>query len=365
MSNWMKQLVKDFGVIAAEMPALSTKVIKMPSPSLNWAVGNGGIAEGKAMCLFGPESGGKSLLMQLILAQIQADDPEAICILFDAEYSFNPEWFAKLGGDLNRLIVRQSNDPLKIFDYIIEDLSEMLQDGAPIRAIAIDSVKSIIYPKDVKEKTTKVVMGGSGAAYLGSALKRILPVIREHNVTTVLVQQIYEQLDEYKKLRNPYVVPDGRSLKFFCDYMLQVEKLETRAGIVTQGKNIHGSDHQIGHKVRVKVKKNRTDAPYRAAQFTLDYNKGIINTGEEVFELAKSLDVIFHPINPDTKKLNTMMWQFADHDAIKGQDNMKQWVIDNPQIQNAIMAACETVSDEAVAKRNEDDVEIDVDLKDL
>ena len=221
MTNWMEKLTKDFGTLAEDMPKPSDSTIALSSPSLNWAVGNGGFVEGKAICLFGPESGGKSLLMQLIMAEIQRKDPTAIGILFDAEYSFNPEWFRKLGGDPKRLIVRQSNDPLKIFDYASPEgeMYEMLQNGAPIKFIGIDSVKAIRYPKDIKKKSTDQVMGGGGASYLGSALKGLLPVIREFNITTIMVQQVYEEMDQYKKMNNPYIVPDGRALKHFCDYI--------------------------------------------------------------------------------------------------------------------------------------------------
>src|SRR5207245_2392721 len=98
----------------ADIPKPTDQVIKLASPSLNWAIGNGGLVVGKAICFYGAESGGKSLLMQLTLIQIQKQDPEAICVLFDAEYAFNPSWFKKLGGDLDRLYVRQTNDPVKI-----------------------------------------------------------------------------------------------------------------------------------------------------------------------------------------------------------------------------------------------------------
>lgn len=367
MSNWMSKLTKDFGVLAEDMPAPQDHVITMPSPSLNWAVGNGGLVEGKAICFFGPESGGKSLLMQLVMIQIQQDDPDAICILFDTEFSFNKNWFAKLGGDNKRLIVKQTNDPIEIFDKISigGELHEMLQDGAPVKAIAIDSVKAIRYPKDIKTKSTDQTMGGGGASYLGSALKGVLPVIRGYNVTTLLVQQVYEEMDQYKKMNNPWIVPDGRALKHFCDYMLQVERIDSKAGRIEEGKNIHGGAQQIGHIIRVKAKKNRCGAPYRTAQISLSYNDGIINTGEELFELAKSLGVIYHPISENTGKVNNQMWQFGDYDPIRGEANMKVWVVGDKQVQKEIFAACCAVDTEAEKARDQivgtTDVEIDPD----
>jgi RecA/RadA recombinase len=361
----MEKLTKDFGKLAEDMPKPQDNVISLSSPSFNWAVGNGGIVQGKSICLFGPESGGKSLLMQLIMARIQQEDPEAIGILFDAEYSFNPEWFIKLGGDPKRLIVRQSNDPLKIFDYMSPEgeMYEMLQEGAPIRFVGIDSVKAIRYPKDIKTKSTDQVMGGGGASYLGSALKGVLPVIREFNITTIMVQQVYEEMDKYKKMNNPYIVPDGRALKHFCDYMIQVEKLETKAGRIEEGTNIHGGAQQVGHIIRAKCKKNRLAAPYRTAQLTLRYEGGITDTDVELFDLAKSLGVIYHPMKDG--KVNNQMWQVGNHDPIRGEANIRDFVLNNPDVQREILAELGEVTDEQVARRNVEvavaDINIDAD----
>lgn len=366
-SKWMSKLTADFGKIAAALPKPTDQVIPLASPSLNWAIGNGGLVVGKAICFYGAESGGKSLLMQLTMAEIQKQDPDAICILFDAEYAFNPSWFAKLGGDLNRLVVRQTNDPLKIFDYISGEMLEMIQEGAPIKCIAIDSVKSIKYPKDMKKQSTDQTMGGGGASYLGSALKHVTPVIRENNITCLLVQQVYEEMDQYKKMRNPYIVPDGRALKHFCDYMAQVDKLETKDGIVEGGENIHGGSAQTGHKVRVKFKKNRVGAPYRTAQFTLDYEFGIVDTANEVFDLAKSLGIVYHPVNPDTGKVNNQMWQFASYPPIRGEANMRQFVTSSVQVKEEVIAACNGATLEQVAARNDEIsvADISLDIQDL
>lgn len=351
-TKWMSQLTRDFGYIAGDMPEPENSIIRLPSPSLNYCVGNGGIIEGKALCLFGPESGGKSLLMQLILAEIQNKHKDGICILFDTEYSFNKRWFEKLGGDLSRLVVRQTNDPLKIFDYMEKDILEKLQDGMPLKGIAIDSVKAIRYPGDHKSKTTDISMGGSGAKYLGPALKGLLPIIRDYGITTTLVQQVYEELDQYKAARNPYKLPDGRALKHFCDYMLQVEKLDTKSGAVEAGKNMIGSDNQVGHKVRVKAKKNRCAAPYRVAEFTLEYEKGIVNTPLELFNLAESLGVIYHPISATTGKPNNTMWKFAQHDDVKGKENMIKLVFEDKALQTEMYDAIMNASDSASETRN-------------
>lgn len=343
MTNWMSKLTKNFGQIAADVARPVDQVVKLPSPSLNYVVGNGGLTKGKLACLVGPESGGKSLLSQLIFIQLQKDNPDGICILFDTEYSFNPSWFEKLGGDLSRLVVRQSNDPLKIFDYIEGEMKEMMQEGAPIIGICIDSIKNIRYPKDIKDKSTKMVMGGGGASYLGSALKGTIPVIREFNITTLFVQQVYDEMDEYKKMSNPFVVPDGRALKHACDYMLEITRVDSKAGRLENGKNIYGGDQQIGHKVRIKNRKNRLGAPFRVGEFWLSYTEGIINQHEEIFDLASSLGVLSKP--------NMMTYEFMGQ-TFRGKDACKEAIKNDPKLAMAIEDACNSAGDEATKSRN-------------
>lgn len=355
MSNkWMSKLVSDFGTIAEDLQTNLSSVQPTRSPSLNYATGIGGFQPGKISVLYGPESSGKSLLAMMAVADYQKRDRDAIFIWFDAEFSFNLPLFNKIGGDSKRLIVRKSNDPLKIFDYIGGEMLEALQEGAPIRGIVIDSIKAIRYPKESNMKqTTDQKMGGTGASYLPSALKLVIPVIAEHNLLTFLIQQVTMEIDPMKALRNPYVITEGRALKHAADLMLEIVKLDTKNGVLEAGENIHGGAQQIGHKVRIKVKKNRLGAPARSAQFTYHYDQGIIDTDVEIFELGKSLGVIFHPKNPETGKENVQMWQFSSLPPVRGEANMLSAVKQSKVMQQEILDAC--------YKHQDADVNLDTD----
>lgn len=347
-NKWMTKLVNDFGTIASQLKT-AKQVLPTRSPSLTWATDCGGFVAGKVYCLYGPQQAGKSLLAYMSIADIQKRDPEAIAVWFDAEFSFSPELFEKMGGDLERLVVRKSNDPLKIFDYIGGEMLEQLQEGAPIRAIVIDSVKSIRYPKEVnKKQSTDMIMGGTGAAYLPSALKMVVPVVAEYNLFTFLIQQVSVEIDPMKALRNPFVLPDGQALKHAADMMLEITKLDTKNGILEKGETLTGSAAQVGHKVRVKVKKNRLGRPARVAQFTYHYDHGIVDTANEIVDMAKALGVIFHPLNPESGKENTMMWQFGNYDPIRGEQNMREFVTRSKSVQEEVVAACNAFKDSSV-----------------
>ncbi len=341
MSKWLSRMTSDLGMVAAELKNKALPPVSTRSPSLNWATSIGGFQPGKISVLYGPEQSGKSLLAMMAIADEQKKDPEAIFVWFDAEYSFNLALFEKIGGDSSRLVIRRSNDPLKIFDYIGGEMLELLQEGAPIKGIVIDSIKAIRYPKETNMKqTTDQKMGGTGASYLPSTLKLVIPVIAEYNLLTFFIQQVTMEIDPMKALRNPYVITEGRALKHAADLMLEIVKLDTKNGVLESGETITGAAQQTGHKVRIKVKKNRLGIPARMAQFTYHYDHGIVDTGGEIFELAKSLGIVFHPVSSTTGKENTMMWAFGNYDPIKGEDNMKQFVINSKKVQNEIMEAC-------------------------
>lgn len=341
MSKWMSRLTADFGVVAASLNNKLLPVIPSRSPSLNWATAIGGFQPGKVSVVYGPESCGKSLLAMMAIADYQKKDPDAIFVWFDAEFSFNLTLFIKVGGDAKRLIVRKSNDPLKIFDYIGGEMLEALQEGAPIRGLVIDSIKAIRYPKESNMKqTTDQKMGGTGASYLPSTLKLVIPIIAEYNLMTFFIQQVTMEIDPMKALRNPYVITEGRALKHAADIMLEMVKLDTKNGIIESGETISGAAQQTGHKVRIKVKKNRLGAPARMAQFTWHYDRGVIDTDTEIFELGKSLGVIYHPINEETGKANVQMWAVGTYPPIRGEANMLEFVKGSPTVQDEIMAAC-------------------------
>jgi recombination protein RecA len=340
MSKWMSKLTSDFGKIASTIKNTEPTPIPSWSPSLNWATTKRGFMPGKVNIVYGPESCGKSMLAMMAIIELQHRDRDAIAIWFDAEFSFNVDFFTKLGGDPDRLVVRQSNDPLKIFDYIGGELLEHLQEGAPIKAIIIDSIRSIRFPKDMKKQTTDMIMGGTGANYLPSAFKLVIPVIAEFKLMTFFIQQVSIQIDPMKALRNPYVLPDGQALKHIGDLMIEMVKLDTKNGIVESGETITGAAQQTGHKVRIKIKKNRMGAPARMAQFTFNYDHGVVDVANEIFDLGKSLGVVYHPVSATTGKENNMMWQFGNYDPLKGEDNMRVFVKGSKRVQEEIMEAC-------------------------
>jgi hypothetical protein len=245
-----------------------------------------------------------------------------------------------------------TNDPVEIFDFIYGDLNKKLQDGAPIRAIGIDSMRAIVYPADQKDESTKQNMGGSAAKYLEPVLKQCIKVTYQHRIPFFLVQQVYQEIDIYKARTEPWVIPGGIALRHASDYILIVEKLTQKKNRIEEGKNLIGGDQQMGHKVRVFFRKNKTANPYRTAEFTLHYEHGIVDTPNELYNLAKAAGIIYHPISDNTGRPNNSMWTIDGYEPIRGEENFRQWFFSNKDIQDRALKLCDGISEQTVRNMN-------------
>jgi recombination protein RecA len=301
MSGWYDKIQKmGDGLIADQLTATSVaKKLLIPSPSFNWAVG-GGLVFGKIATIYGPEQSGKSLIAQLAIASLHAEDPEAWALWYDAEYSFDSDYAGKLGVDLKRLLVIQSNKPSDIFDHFVDKILPMLQatDPFPLKIMVIDSIKSIRGPKEADTDSVEQHVMGDLSQLLQKAFRKIIPPLKQHGILTICVQQVSEEFDQTKVMQgHKWHVPSGMALRHASDYMVLVEKVENKASKIFDEthRGISNMPIQLGHIIRCKVEKNRVNCPHLVAQFRLQYGVGVVDTELEICELGVNLGVVGRP----------------------------------------------------------------------
>lgn len=301
MSNkWLSGLIdKENTWVGSQLPSTFDKTVIPSSPSFNYALGGKGFVYGRVPVFYGPESSGKSLMALMMIAEMHRQDPEGLAIYITSEYDFSEERALNMGVDLNRTLIRKTNIPEQIFDWIESKVADMCQQGAPYRIIVVDSIKSIRGPKEMNLSSSENHVMGDLSGYLPKAFKLIVDSVRKYNLLTILIQQVNEEMDPLKQKQGvKWSVPGGKALHHFADYMCLFERIERKdSKIFNPGVKIYDHEEQIGHRVRVKIIKNRLGSPFRVGEFDLEYKKGIVNQHLEVVELAIGLGIVERPTN--------------------------------------------------------------------
>lgn len=332
-NDWLSKIQKmEVGLIGSEMEDSKKEMLYLPSPSLNWALG-GGLAFGKVLTVYGPEQGGKSLLALLAVSQLHKKDSNAWAVWYDAEVSFDKGYAAKLGVDLNRIWVISSNKPKDIFDHFYKDVWSMMQEGFPCRVMVIDSIKSILGPREADANSVEDHVIGDISQLLGKAFRKIIQPVRKHKVLTICIQQVSEQMDMMKQQQGiKWHVPSGQHLKHFSDYMVLVERVSSKATKIFDDthKDIRKLPIQLGHTVRCKIDKNRTDSPHKMAEFRLRYGVGVVDIPLEIATLSVNLGIVNRP--------NNVVYEFQGQKAT-GFKNFVQLVEDNIDFRDKLLDA--------------------------
>lgn len=321
-NKWITKLNNMEGSVNLETDP-NLNVIQTPSPSANWAFGNKGhgLPKGYTMLLGGPAKAGKSLISLTMIGQMHKDDPDAIAVVYNTEMrgelQANTESLSRLGVDKDRFVVFDTNQPDMIFDKISKDLAAMCDDGAPIRMIVIDSLSFIAGRRSMNSDTVMQQQIGDKAATIQAGLELILPVIRKHKIACVLLTHVRDEMDQHEIMRgNKHRLQAANATKHFAEVFAFVERNRAKAGrtdlegndfVDDSVKDLMGKGDVTGHKIRFKVLDTSFGVSGRTAEFTLDFEKGIINQHEEIFTLGINTGVIERP-NNRTYKIGSETW---------------------------------------------------------
>lgn len=299
-NKWMQKLQKMEGAVQeGYSPFARENVLRSPSPSLNWIFGKGaGLPYGYSAIFYGPPKSGKSLASYLLASQLHKDTEEGIAIRFDTEMRADAQLDPMWGIDQDRFIAYNVNDPTQIYDRIANELSEMLDQGMPVKLIIIDSLQGMKGVKRMGKDSVADHLMGDDALTHTIGLKNILPIIRKHKIALVCTSHIRANLDA--GMYGPKEkMAGGWAQKHFFEYFIEVKKNNASADKIENDevKDFRGKKEISGHKIYVKMADSSVGIQGRSGQFTLDYRKGLIGVGEEIATLAKSLNLVEMPNN--------------------------------------------------------------------
>lgn len=247
-------------------------VIKTGAPSLDIALGIGGVPRGRIVEIFGPESSGKSTLALHIVANAQRNGGVAAYI--DAEHALDPIYAAKIGVNINDLLISQPDCGEEALN-----IAETLARSNAIDVIVIDSVAALV-PKSELEGEIGDSFVGLQARLMSQALRKLTASLSKSNTCAIFINQIREKIGVM--YGSPETTTGGRALKFYSSLRLEIRRI---AGI--KG----GDSSEIGNRVKVKVVKNKMAPPFQVSEFDILFNEGISRTGS-VIDLATEYNII-------------------------------------------------------------------------
>ena len=152
----LKGIEKTFGkgsiMRLGERPHVDVDVIPSGSILLDQALGVGGYPKGRIVEIYGPESSGKTTLALEAIAQAQKKGGRAAFI--DAEHSIDPEYAAKLGVDIDELILSQPDNGEQALE-----ITERLAESGAIDIIVVDSVAALVPQAEIEGTMTDNQVG--------------------------------------------------------------------------------------------------------------------------------------------------------------------------------------------------------------
>jgi recombination protein RecA len=301
-----KGTVMRLGQQAAGVPV---EVVSTGSIGLDLALGIGGVPRGRVVEIYGPESSGKTTLALHILAEAQKKG--GACAFIDAEHALDSTYTAKLGVDLDDLMISQPDTG----EQALEIADTLVRSGA-VDVVVIDSVAALVPQAELEGE-----MGdnhvGLHARLMSQAMRKLTSSIARSRTIVVFINQIRMKIGVM--YGNPETTTGGHALKFYSSVRLEIRRIGA----------IKNREEVVGNVTRVKVVKNKLAPPFKAVEFDIMYGEGISKVGE-LIDLGVKAGVV---------EKSGSWFSFDDQRIGQGRESAKQFLKDHPDVAAKIEAA--------------------------
>lgn len=286
-----------------EMPSrLQVDAIPTGAIELDIALGIGGIPRGRVTEIFGQEGSGKTTLAYHIIAEAQKLGGVAVYI--DTEHALDPEYAKNVGIDLERLLLSQPDTG----EQALEIADAFVRSGA-VDVIVIDSVAALV-PKAELEGEMGESHVGLQARLMSQALRKLVGSIQKSRTAAIFINQVRQKIGV--TYGNPETTPGGLALKFYASVRLRLSR----------GEPIKVGNETVGHRVEIKVVKNKLAPPFKDATVDIYFGKGI-SWATSLLEAGVKYGVI-------QKSGNWFI--YGDERLGQGRENAKAFLEAHPEI---------------------------------
>jgi recombination protein RecA len=157
---------------------------------------------------------------------------------------------------------------------------------------------------------------GLQARLMSQALRKLTAIVAKSNTCLIFINQIREKIGVM--FGNPETTTGGRALKFYASVRIDIRRIAS----LKDGEVVTGS------RAKVKVVKNKVAAPFRQAEFDIDYGEGISKAGELV-DLGVDHKLVVK---------SGAWYSYGDLRLGQGRDNAKVFLRENPDLADEIEA---------------------------
>ena len=255
----LEELKKEFGegsiMTLEETPKVDVDVISTGSPSLDLALGIGGLPRGRIIEIYGPESSGKTTIALSVAAQAQKEGGNVAFI--DTEHALDPEYAKRMGVDVEKLVLSQpdsAEDALNIVEKLVK--SELFD------VIIVDSVAALV-PRAELEGEIGDQYIGLQARLMSQALRKLTGIVSKTRTVLIFINQTRAMIGGM--VPGQETTTGGKALKFYASVRIELKKV----GQIEKG------DEVIGVKIKARIVKNKVAPPFKSAEIEIYYNEGI------------------------------------------------------------------------------------------
>ncbi len=307
------QIEKEFGkgsiMRLGDNKVVDVPVISTGALSLDIALGIMGLPRGRVIEVFGPEPSGKTTLCMHVIANAQKAGGTAAFI--DAEHAVDPAYAKKIGVNIDNLLIAQPDcgeDALNIAETLVRSNA--------VDVLVIDSVAALV-PKSEIEGNIGDSFMGLQARLMSQALRKLTPVISRSKTCCIFTNQMREKIGVM--FGNPETTPGGNAMKYYCSVRLDIRRIQAIKD---------SSGEATGARTRVKVVKNKLAAPFKVAEFDINFNEGISRTGS-ILDVACDKGII---------EKRGSWFSFGEEQLAQGREAVKALLAENQDLTTRIYA---------------------------
>lgn len=326
LSSTLESIQKRWGPGAVmrlgDSQALDIQVIPSGSRAVDAMLGIGGYPRGRVVEIFGPEASGKTTLTLHAIAEVQAMGGTAAFI--DAEHALDPTYAAKLGVDVDNLLVAQPD----CGEQALEICESLVRSGA-VDLVVVDSVAALVPRAEIEGDMGDAHMGLQ-ARLMSQALRKITAVTNRTGTTVMFINQLRQKIGV--QFGNGEVTTGGNALKFYASIRIDIRRI----GSIQVTKE--GQKESVGNQVKIRAVKNKLAPPFKTVFVEVMYGRGICRAGE-LIEQAEAAGVL--------EKSGS--WYKVGEDRIgQGKENVRERLLEDAVLYQRLVTLMNT--EPAIAK---------------